>query len=272
MKVNNKESGRSMIEMLEKVKQPLNAVLRRQAQVFRCCQSALAPRSNTENQVTEAPLGARQRQCALAQLGRSMIEMLGVLAIIGVLSVGGIAGYSKAMMRIRINKTIDEVTQISQGIRTLFSAQKNYIGLNNEVLRKAHIAPENMWQQNTGDGYSISPLYLENPFGGEVIVDGNVINGANSKYFGIIMNGLPQEACIEISTMDWKNEFDNIMVYGININKTSDGYGTLYEDEGKEIIWVAADYFVQQRKMMGFDSAISGCNYQDDNNLFWIFK
>ena len=31
--------------------------------------------------------------------GRSMIEMLGVLAIIGVLSVGGIAGYSKAMMK-----------------------------------------------------------------------------------------------------------------------------------------------------------------------------
>ncbi|MBR2136742.1 MAG: prepilin-type N-terminal cleavage/methylation domain-containing protein [Alphaproteobacteria bacterium] len=30
------------------------------------------------------------------QSGRSMIEMLGVLAIIGVLSVGGIAGYSKA--------------------------------------------------------------------------------------------------------------------------------------------------------------------------------
>ena len=27
--------------------------------------------------------------------GRSMVEMLGVLAIIGVLSVGGIAGYSR---------------------------------------------------------------------------------------------------------------------------------------------------------------------------------
>ena len=33
--------------------------------------------------------------------GRSMIEMLGVLAIIGVLSVGGIAGYSRAMMKYR---------------------------------------------------------------------------------------------------------------------------------------------------------------------------
>ena len=33
----------------------------------------------------------------VCSVGRSMIEMLGVLAIVGVLSVGGIAGYSKAM-------------------------------------------------------------------------------------------------------------------------------------------------------------------------------
>ena len=38
-----------------------------------------------------------------SQLGRSMIEMLGVLAIIGVLSVGGLAGYSKAMHINKIN-------------------------------------------------------------------------------------------------------------------------------------------------------------------------
>ncbi|MBO7333238.1 MAG: type II secretion system protein, partial [Alphaproteobacteria bacterium] len=33
--------------------------------------------------------------------GRSMIEMLGVLAIIGVLSVGGLSGYTMAMNRHR---------------------------------------------------------------------------------------------------------------------------------------------------------------------------
>ena len=44
------------------------------------------------------------------QCGRSMIEMLGVLAIIGVLSVGGIAGYSKAMTKWKINKTISDYT------------------------------------------------------------------------------------------------------------------------------------------------------------------
>ena len=40
------------------------------------------------------------------QNGRSMVEMLGVLAIIGVLSVGGIAGYSKAMTKFKINKSM----------------------------------------------------------------------------------------------------------------------------------------------------------------------
>ena len=48
--------------------------------------------------------------------GRSMIEMLGVLAIIGVLSVGGIAGYSKAMEKFKLNKIIDEYTFLINGI------------------------------------------------------------------------------------------------------------------------------------------------------------
>ena len=49
------------------------------------------------------------------QQGRSMIEMLGVLAIIGVLSVGGIAGYSKAMEMWRINKTVGEYSMFVAG-------------------------------------------------------------------------------------------------------------------------------------------------------------
>ena len=39
--------------------------------------------------------------------GRSMVEMLGVLAIIGVLSIGGIAGYTMSMRRHRANMILD---------------------------------------------------------------------------------------------------------------------------------------------------------------------
>ena len=42
-----------------------------------------------------------------SESGRSMVEMLGVLAIIGVLSIGGIAGYTMAMNRFRANEAID---------------------------------------------------------------------------------------------------------------------------------------------------------------------
>ena len=52
-----------------------------------------------------------------------MIEMLGVLAIIGVLSVGGIAGYSKAMTKFKINKMIEDYSNLT------FNLIENYPNL-----------------------------------------------------------------------------------------------------------------------------------------------
>ena len=46
------------------------------------------------------------------QFGRSMIEMLGVLAIVGVLSVGAIAGYQKAMMKYKLNKQAQQLSHL----------------------------------------------------------------------------------------------------------------------------------------------------------------
>ena len=67
-------------------------------------------------------LDTRDRLCVtpeddykVMQCGRSMIEMLGVLAIVGVLSVGGIQGYSKAMEKIKVNKTLSEYNTLMFG-------------------------------------------------------------------------------------------------------------------------------------------------------------
>ena len=51
-----------------------------------------------------------------ASTGRSMVEMLGVLAIIGVLSVGAIAGYSKAMMKYKLNKHAEQMNTIINAV------------------------------------------------------------------------------------------------------------------------------------------------------------
>ncbi len=53
--------------------------------------------------------GSIGQECRLAQSGRSMVEMLGTLAIIGVLSVGGITGYSYAMDKSKANRIMKDV-------------------------------------------------------------------------------------------------------------------------------------------------------------------
>ena len=130
------------------------------------------------------------------QSGRSMIEMLGVLAIIGVLSVGGIAGYTKAMTKYKINKTIDQVTQLAQNIRAYYATQKNYSSLGSEVMKKAHLAPDEMYNSAGG---------LESPFGGGVYVHSwsKYINSDDRKAFVIRMFDVPEEACVELLTQDW---------------------------------------------------------------------
>ncbi|MBR6411578.1 MAG: hypothetical protein IKS41_00240 [Alphaproteobacteria bacterium] len=42
--------------------------------------------------------------------GRSMVEMLGVLAVIGVLTVGGLAGYNYAITKHRVNTILNEIS------------------------------------------------------------------------------------------------------------------------------------------------------------------
>ena len=88
------------------------------------------------------------------QFGRSMIEMLGVLAIVGVLSVGGIAGYSKAMKQIRYNKALSQWNQIIAGIerygKKLYVSNANQTTVNlKSTLTKTKDIPEEMIQDNS---------------------------------------------------------------------------------------------------------------------------
>ena len=158
------------------------------------------------------------------QSGRSMIEMLGVLAIIGVLSVGGIAGYSKAMMKFKINKTIDQISQIVANTRTLYARQKNYGNLSEKVAYKANLAPREMFE---GSGYSMT-----HPFGGEFGIGSHGLYGftTDSKAFMVVLNDLPDEACIELSTQDWGSDTASGLV-GITITHASNvNYVLSYSD------------------------------------------
>ncbi len=148
--------------------------------------------------------------------GRSMIEMLGVLAIIGVLSVGGIAGYSKAMMKYRINKTIEQITLIAGNVRTFFAPQRNYDGLDFNIIKKAKLVPDEMLELNE-DG---SIKDINNAFGSHVSMAGSPVN---SKDLFIVLDDITTEACIELVTQDWSSS----SVYSVSILNDREG-GLIY--------------------------------------------
>ena len=135
-----------------------------------------------------------------SQSGRSMIEMLGVLAIIGVLSVGGIAGYSKAMTKYRINKAIEQITLIAGNVRAFFAPQRNYDGLDSftadgrKIIQKAKLVPDEMWNEDKTS--------LINAFGNSFYI-GMTLGG--EKGFYIWLSYIPEEACIELASFDWQN-------------------------------------------------------------------
>ena len=69
--------------------------------------------------------------------GRSMVEMLGVLAIIGVLSIGGIAGYTMAMNRYKANQILDLASKLSVMAQTGYAADaENWNGITEEMYNE----------------------------------------------------------------------------------------------------------------------------------------
>ncbi len=166
----------------------------------------------------------------LNEKGRSMIEMLGVLAIIGVLSVGGIAGYSKAMMKYRINKTIEQITLIAGNVRSFFAPQKNYVGVrcvcNNSIcsgqttsdgcpiIKKARLIPDEMLTLNNAGEITAITNALGYPVNvtsdtGNFMIDFTI--GDNS------------DACIELVTYDWSiANVENVGIYQLDNSDDAD--------------------------------------------------
>ena len=118
------------------------------------------------------------------QSGRSMIEMLGVLAIVGVLSAGGIAGYSMAMQSYKTNQLIERINLIVTRVRTVYK-NGEYTGLSRDAM------------SNSG---KLSTKDMENPFGGDLSL--GVSGGLGSKYF-VVAGTMPSEACTDVVHTYW---------------------------------------------------------------------
>ena len=150
------------------------------------------------------------------QSGRSMVEMLGVLAIIGVLSIGGISGYSKAMAKYRVNKTLDQISMLVINIRTLFSSSINYDGLSDANAISLGIIPGDM-QNGTN---------IINSYQGSVLLGNPGTSDDAKRRFYITYTGLNSEACVSLATADWGSQSGS----GLNAIAVQPGDATAPEE------------------------------------------
>ena len=92
-------------------------------------------------------------ECDSVCAGRSMVEMLGILAIIGVLSVGAIAGYSKAMMKYKLNKQAEQISWLLNVLyryKDMFGHSKGYFV---PYLKTLNEIPQEMIKANDSHIY-----------------------------------------------------------------------------------------------------------------------
>ena len=177
------------------------------------------------------------------QTGRSMVEMLGVLAIIGVLSVGGISGYSKAMAKYKLTKAQDQMAMILINIRTAFASAPSYNGLSNSNAILMNIIPGDMLPSGIGKASGD----VKNAFGGNVTL---AATNSNTQ-FTIQFDGLGKEACASLGSSDWGSD-------GLVSVKISDAAAQTY---GTDVLPIPPTTAITQCSKAGAANSITWTYY-----------
>lgn len=141
--------------------------------------------------------------------GRSMIEMLGVLAIVGILSAGGIAGYSMAMQSYKTKALIEKIQTIALAARNVYKGKYTELTADN-LISSGRISD------------------MKNPFGGNLAITPDVSS------FTIYTEGfnIPTEACSDVMTADWGKE-------GVFVSVKVGGQGTFSYANGTYPLTIA---------------------------------
>jgi hypothetical protein len=116
--------------------------------------------------------------------GRSMVEMLGVLAIMGLITVGAITMISAAMRSQKRTVVQDEVAQIVTGVRTILGEYDDFSGLDNTTI------------------FVAMGMSDKNPYGGKYSLS---VNPENIHQFILTIDGLNMSDCKFFKTKVWSD-------------------------------------------------------------------
>ena len=143
-----------------------------------------------------------------AQTGRTMMEMLAVLSILGVLFAATMVFVNSMYDKYKSSTILLQIRDLRKNINNRYSAIGVYTGLNAKTLIDERLVPDQM----------VHGQKLIHPYQGEVKFSVGNTGGKNRSY-KIIFPSLPYKNCVELATINWEVESTATLV-GITINKT----------------------------------------------------
>ncbi len=131
----------------------------------------------------------------MQEKGRSMVEMLGVLAIIGVLSVGAMSGYAKAMFKYKLNKQTEQIGSILD-YASLYSEElrESRVWYAAELMNKLGAIPQEMIDENDSE-------YIYDVFGNQILIVFSGGDGAVYKSMKINIGDNARDICLNLYQM-----------------------------------------------------------------------
>ena len=114
--------------------------------------------------------------------GRSMIEMLGVLAIMGIITVGAFSLLRLAMNSQKKSQVTEDVVTIVTQVRQLLGGYDDFSNIDSSMI------------------FGAIGVSNKNPYGGAYTVS---VNPSNAREFIVGIDGLPMADCEYLVTKAW---------------------------------------------------------------------
>ena len=192
------------------------------------------------------------RKTALYKLsaGRSMVEMLGVLAIIGVLSVGALSGYSKAMFKYKLNKQAEQISTIFNNmlvehdkLKRSFTSPQYQNDITSTILAMNIVSPEMLNAQHTK---------VIDIFNNEYRISYGT-DGVKRINYSIVFNNVQDYAFTEqcISVYNILKEFSSYLWF-IQLSSTPRIYGDAFCER-----YTTPEYCLKNQKLTDFEKTCS---------------
>jgi type II secretory pathway pseudopilin PulG len=175
--------------------------------------------------------------------GASMVEILCVLAFVGIVTLGALAAYSKIMSKFKTTQAINQAQHVMKSLSTYFAAYRQYPVISAEKIYRLGFLGD--------ESYDATNHSTMHPFGGLITFS----TADDGKMYSFQYDTLPVSACVAMATMD----INVTNLYSITVGTAA---AHLYPDTG-------VDYDASRHLPYDVGAAITDC--ATEGKIKWTF-